>query len=171
MHRLTKEVASAFALTVVGVLTLGIGSAIAENTPIYKCLDRNLGIVYTDLPCKDGEKLDLRPGDADPAAVARLERDREELNMAAQQRLADERRAAMQRDLAFYSQPPAPIMFGPGPQDNSMDYGDYGYGYPLFAYPSNGMRSRFPRANPFVKPSLPLQPRFAPNPPFKVPRQ
>jgi len=167
VQRVAKAVASALALTIVGVLTLGIGSANAENTPIYKCLDRNLGIVYTDLPCKDGERLDLRPGNADPAAVARLERDREELNMAAQQRIADERRASLQRDLAFYSQPPAPMMVGPGPQDYSMDYGDYGYGYPLFAYPSYGMRSR-PRVNPFIKPS---QPRFAPNPPFKVPRQ
>lgn len=165
-QRVAREVASALAL--VGAFTLGIASAHAEGMPIYKCLDRNLGIVYTDLPCKDGEKLDLRPGSADPAAVARLERDREELNMAAQQRLADERRASLQRDLAYYSQPPAPIMVGPGPQDYSTDYGDYGYGYPLFAYPSYGMRSRFPRANPFIKPS---QPRFAPNPPFKVPRQ
>src|SRR5215475_13064656 len=104
----------------VGALVVGVGSAQAESVPIYKCLDRNLGIVYTDLPCKDGEKLDLRPGDADPAAVARLERDREELNLAAAQRIADERRAALQRDLVFYSQPPAapPFIPGPGEQNN-----------------------------------------------------
>src|SRR5262249_61641879 len=117
-QNVAKKVASAFALTVVGALTLGIGSANAENTPIYKCLDRNLGIVYTDLPCKDGERLDLRPGNADPTALARLERDREELNMAAQQRIADEPRASLQRDLAFYSPPPAPILSAPGPPDS-----------------------------------------------------
>ena len=148
----------------VGTFVLVVGSAQAAAVPIYKCLDRNLGIVYTDLPCKDGEELDLRAGDADPAAVARLERDREELNLAAAQRLADERRAAMQRDLAYYSQPPAPIIPSPGDQDN---YGDYGYGYPFYAYPLR-MRPRVPRVNPL---NMSAQPRFAPNPPFKVPKQ
>jgi hypothetical protein len=160
MHRVGfTELAS----ILVSTFFVVVASAQAESVPIYKCLDRNLGIVYTDVPCKDGEKLDLRPGDADPAAVARLERDREELNLAAAQRLADERRAAAQRDLAYYSQPPAPIIPGPGDQDN---YLDYGYGYPAYAYPFR-VRPRTPRVSPL---KMQLQPRFAPNPPFKVPK-
>ena len=75
------------------------------NTPIYKCFDKHLALVYTDLPCKDGELLDLRPGDADPAAVAGLERERERLSLSAAQRIADERRAALQRELADRSRP------------------------------------------------------------------
>jgi hypothetical protein len=152
---------TAVALILGGALFAGVGSARGEGVPIYKCLDRNLGIVYTDLPCKDGEKLDLRAGDADPAAVARLERDREELNLAAAQRIADERRAALQRDLAYFSQPP--IIAEPNVPESSLDYG---YGYPLLAYPMT-FRQRPPQARPRVPP----QPRFAPNPPFVVPRQ
>jgi hypothetical protein len=40
-------------------------------------LDKNLGVLYTDEPCKEGEQLNVRAGDADPAAVARLERQRD----------------------------------------------------------------------------------------------
>ena len=69
-------------------------------TPIYKCLDKNLGLLYTDQPCKDGELMNIRAGDADPAAVARLERAREALDQRAAQRIADQQRAAEQRDLA-----------------------------------------------------------------------
>src|SRR5215467_6897153 len=130
----------------VGALVVGVGTAQGESVPIYKCIDRNLGIVYTDLPCKDGEKLDLRPGDADPAAVARLERDREQLNLAAAQRIADERRAALERDLAYYNQPS--IMATPNAPEPSMDYG---YGYPLLAYPM-AFRPRPPQVRPRVPP-------------------
>jgi hypothetical protein len=50
---------------------------LAAKTPIYKCLDKNLGLLYTDEPCKDGEQLNIRAGDADSAAVARPERQRD----------------------------------------------------------------------------------------------
>ena len=75
----------------------------AASAPIYKCLDRNLGISYTDIPCKDGERLELRTGDADPAAIARLDREREALDRSIGQRIADERRANLQR--RTYDQP------------------------------------------------------------------
>src|ERR1700704_1636095 len=66
----------------------------AATTPIYKCLDKNLGLLYTDQPCKEGEQLNIRPGDADPAAVARLEPQRDALDQSASQRIADLRRPA-----------------------------------------------------------------------------
>src|SRR5262245_65807441 len=62
-------------LVIFASLLLGTGVAHAASTPIYKCFDKHLALVYTDVPCKDGEQLDLRAGDADPAAVARLERE------------------------------------------------------------------------------------------------
>ena len=64
---------------------------------IYKCVDRSLGILYTDVPCKEGERLDVRAGDANPAAIAQLAREREALDRSAAQRIADERRATLQR--------------------------------------------------------------------------
>ena len=93
---------------VVGLaLALGLGfvllapvSVAAATTQIYKCFDKNLGLLYTDEPCKDGEVMTIRAGDADPAAVARLERARDALDQAATQRIADQRYAAAQRDLA-----------------------------------------------------------------------
>lgn len=107
--------------------------------------------------------LDLRPGDADPASVARLERQRDQLDQSAAQRIIDERRAAAQRDLAY------------GMRDETIydrvapDYSDssLGYGYPLLAYP--------PRAHP--RPRRPHPPQMAesrhiaPSPPYTVPRQ
>lgn len=132
------------------------------NTPIYKCFDKNLGLLYTDLPCKDGEQLDLRPGDADPASVARLERERDQLNQSAAQRIVDERRAVAQRDLAYAM--PGEAIYDRG----APDYSDssLAYGYPLLGYPV------FPHPRP-RRPHLPRvaePPRFAPNPPFTVPR-
>ena len=72
-------------------IAFGIATAEAASTPIYKCFDKHLALVYTDVPCKDGEELDLRAGDADPAAVARLDHERELLSLAATQRISDER--------------------------------------------------------------------------------
>jgi hypothetical protein len=95
------------ALLILGLLLLAPGGNSAASTPIYKCLDKNLGLVYTDEPCKDGELLNIRAGDADPAAVARLERVRDALDQSAAQRITDERRIAAQRDLAgWYGREP-----------------------------------------------------------------
>ena len=79
------------------VLTTGSWAA---TTPIYKCLDKNLGLLYTDQPCKEGEQLNTRPGAADPAAVARLERQRDALDQSASQRIADLRRPAAEAESA-----------------------------------------------------------------------
>ena len=81
-------------------VALLVPAGASAATPIYKCLDRNLGLVYTDEPCKDGERMNIRAGDADPAAVARLERARDAIDQSVAQRITDQRRAADQRDLA-----------------------------------------------------------------------
>jgi hypothetical protein len=144
------------AVMVLGAL-LPLTMAKAANTPIYKCFDKHLALVYTDVPCKDGEQLDLRPGDADPAAVARLERERDQLSLSAAQRIADERHAAVQRDLVDRSRP---VIAEPNVADSSSDYG---YGYPVVAYS--------PRTRPRPHRNRPLEASgVAPKPPYMVPR-
>jgi hypothetical protein len=131
----------------------------AATTPIYRCLDRNLGLLYTDEPCKDGEQLNIRPGDADPAAVARLEHQRDALDQSASQRLADLRRPAAEGEGSSQS-PYEPVdergsQFGPA----------YVSGYGIVAYP-------FMHRHP-MRPSrtrLHHVRQFAPKPPYKVPR-
>lgn len=94
-----SQIRSKASAAVAGFLALCLvapgGSSWAATAAIYKCLDRNLGLVYTDLPCKDGERLDIRPGDADPAAVGLLEREREELDQSISQRVAEQRRTML----------------------------------------------------------------------------
>ena len=102
-------------------------AAWAAAAPIYKCLDRSLGVLYTDVPCKDGERLDVRAGDADPAAIAQLAREREALDRSAAQRIADERQAALQR--RYYD--PGPAYWAPdgSAYAEAPDYFPYAYGY------------------------------------------
>lgn len=119
----------------IGLIGLGCGSAAGASAPIYKCFDRNLAIVYTDLPCKGGEQLDLRPGEADPAAVARLEREREALDRSSAQRVTDMRRAALERSQYVFPPDYAPnYVPNYAPNYDAYGYGDlagyfpYGYG-------------------------------------------
>lgn len=137
------------------------GSGWAANSPVYKCFDKNLGLVYTDEPCKDGERLNIRAGDADPTAVARLERQADALDQSADQRIADQRRSAAAGELT--SQFPSQPFDQGGTYDNLPLYmGDYGF----LSYPGMHRRPMRPR-----KPSLRHVRHFAPRPPFVVPRR
>jgi hypothetical protein len=97
------------------------GIATAGTTTVYKCFDRNLGVLYTDQRCK-GEQLDIRAGDPDPVAIAELAREREALSQSAAQPIADPRRAAIERDVpAAWNYPePNGIAYVP-------DYGGWGW--------------------------------------------
>lgn len=132
----------------------------AATTPIYKCLDRNLGLLYTDEPCRDGEQLDIRAGEADPVAVARLERQRDALDQSASQRISDLRAAELEGKSASRS--------GYEPVDGrGLD--DYGA-----AYASDyGIVSRLFMHRHSIQPrkSKPRTRHFAPRPPFDVPRR
>jgi hypothetical protein len=138
---------------------LAPASARAANTTVYRCLDAHLDIVYTDLPCKEGAPLEIRTGDADPAALARLERLRDALDQAAAQRLSEERRLA--------AQPMVPLpMFRDTEAEDMSGYGPY-YTYPVGGY--------FPQHLHRDRERERLAHRFAhrggaPNPPFIVPR-
>jgi hypothetical protein len=156
------------AMILLGALVLATGAADAVTAPIYKCLGSNLGLIYTDQPCKGGEQLDIRAGDADPVAVARLERARDQLDRSAAARIADERRAAAQRDLATLARRQR------DEDRNAADAADYSaalspYDNALLWYPAFGpMRPPHP---PRRRPLRNAAPRdFAPNPPYVVPR-
>lgn len=136
------------------------GSSWAAAAPIYKCFDRNLGLVYTDLPCKDGELLDIRPGSADPAAVARLEHGRDTLERSASERAADERRSAADNE--------ASLRPGYEPEDDGPAYDDES------AHTANYSMIPFPlRRHHLVRirnAELQVSRHVAPRPPYQVPR-
>ena len=142
-----RFVSNKCALMALSILLVASQGALAGTTIIYKCLDRNLGLVYTDEPCKDGERMAIRAGDADPSAVARLERERESLDRSAAQRIADERRIAAQRDLADRAAR-STYTLEPSNPENYAGYAPYdsglAWGYP--PYPGAlSPRSRYPR--------------------------
>lgn len=114
-----------------GAMALAAVPAVAANAPIYKCFDAHLNLVYTDVPCKDGEQLDIRAGNADPAAVARLDRALDRLDQSVAQRIQDERRAAEARPSYAWSPPMTPAQGMADEPDYDYNYNDYnaGYGY------------------------------------------
>ena len=106
------------ACCLVVLLSVATVKSATAGTPIYKCFDRKSDVVYTDQPCKDGALLDVRAGDADPAAVARLERARDSLDQSAAERIRDLRLMAVQPAFGY-----------PGPSgQGSPDYSPYDYG-------------------------------------------
>ncbi|MFO1312773.1 MAG: hypothetical protein U1F41_12000 [Burkholderiales bacterium] len=113
---------------------LALGAALpasAAVTTVYKCFDRNLGVLYTDQPCR-GEQLEIEAGHADPAALAELQREREALSRAMAQRIADNRRTQVETPGYALVQPPlagAEIYYPAG----------WGYGAP---YAEDRMRPR-----------------------------
>jgi len=131
-------------------------AAQAANTIVYRCLDVHLDVVYTDLPCKDGQAFDTRAGEADPAALARLEKLRDALDQSTVQRLSVDRFVAQGVSVA-------PMRPQPEPEDVS-DYGGY-YTYPVAGYAP--VRPHPPRP----RPHRPSGARGgAPAPPYIVPR-
>ena len=140
-------------------LAVFAGGGWAATTPIYKCLDKNLGLLYTDEPCKEGEQLNIRAGDADPAAVARLERQRDALDQSASQRITDLRRTPAEGVAT------ARLPYEPLEERGSYDYGPaYVSDYGIVA--QRVMHHRATRLRPKLR-----MPHFAPPPPYFVPRR
>ena len=167
-RRLDKKIHTAqgpgtgWALSMLCVVLLAPIGGLAATTPIYKCLDKNLGLAYTDEPCKDGELMNIRAGDADPVAVARLERARDAIDQSAAQRIADQRRAAELRDLA------ASYVSADGryAYDYVAPYMPYDYG--AIGWFPGSARHHPPRPRP---PKLMEPRRVAPTPLHMVPRR
>jgi hypothetical protein len=146
------------ALALAAVLLAFTTSARSLNTVVYRCLDGHLGVVYTDVPCKEGEGFEIRAGEADPAAVARLERLREALDQSAVQRLSDERRLAAQTVIA-------PMPYRESDETSGDGYGSY-YTYPVAGYVATRPHPLHPR-----RPHDFRQRRGAPSPPYFIPRR
>jgi len=152
-----KSAALSMALCSFSLASPGVHAA---NTTVYRCLDRHLEVVYTDEPCKEGAPLEIRTADADPAALARLERIRDALDQAAVQRLTEERRLAMQSVL------PLPTGRNLAESEDGLDYGSY-YTYPVGGYaPQHVHRAR----DHDRKRQRMASRRGAPSPPYIVPR-
>jgi len=77
---------------VAGVLVniVVVSSVAVADTPIYKCKNAHGGLLYADTPCNGGERINLKSGVADPAAILRLERAQATLDELAAKRRADE---------------------------------------------------------------------------------
>ena len=159
MHRFGTFSGRALALA---LGALASTSAFAASTTIYKCFDSHLSLVYTDSPCKEGERMDINPGEADPVAVSKLEHARDMLDRAAAERLSDDRRAAALQAIA------AMTRYRTEDDRAILDYPaasmfDFGYPlFPAFARPHRA-RHRMPRHAQLHG--------FAPNPPYFVPRR
>jgi hypothetical protein len=147
MRPTQSKIAAGFAsycAVAMGVLLWATADASWGATAIYKCFDRKSDVVYTDQPCKDGAPLDIQAGDADPVAVARLERVRDAFEQSASERIRDMRMIDAQRNFS------TPWYSGPGPADYAMNspyddggmWGLAGFGFPVFAH------NRFPHGRP-----------------------
>ena len=133
----------------------------AAGTVVYRCLDAHLGVVYTDVPCKDGAPFDVYTGEVDAAAVAKLERARDALDQSAAQRISDERRLAGQKELLAAQ---LPREAGDGYNGQGM-VADGAYTYPIAGFAP--VRPHPPRHRA-MRPSTPRG--GAPSPPYIVPR-
>ena len=146
----------------------GVGVADAATAPIYKCLGNNLGMIYTDQPCKGGERLDVHAGDPDPAAVARLQSARDQLDRGAAVRLVEERRAATQRDLAAWTRRQREEdRIAADASEDAAALSPYDYSLPWYSglVPMHARHPSRPHPPPAAAPR-----HFAPTPPYVVPR-
>ncbi len=135
------------------VLLGASGATWAGATKVYKCFDRNLAILYTDEPCK-GEEMTIRAGEADPAAVAELQRERDAVARSAAQRIADNRRAALVRDTSpqwIYA--PDAVATGGGAEVYYPAYG--GVPYAGARRPRAGMQDARPAERERFVPNVP----------------
>ena len=151
------------------VLAIGVvGVAVAATAPIYKCLGNDLGMIYTDQPCKGGERLDVHAGDTDPAAVARLQSARDQLDRSAATRLIEERRAATQRDLAAWARRQREEdRIAADASEDTAALSPYDYSLPWYS----GLVPMHARHPSRPHPPRAAAPRhFAPTPPYVVPR-
>ena len=121
------------ALAALCVILAASGSASAASTTVYKCFDRNLGVLYTDEPCP-GEQMNVKTRDADPVALAELQRERDALARSTAQRIQDSHRASLER---AYTEPY--VAYAPdenmGAYNDGGGYFPYGYAYPQSARP------------------------------------
>ncbi len=155
--------------TVRANLALGFAIAVstaanASDTPIYKCVRPDGGVLYTDSLCKGRKQLDIQPSAPDPAAIERLERAQAAFDRSAAKRVAEAeinaaRTAERERLLAEAeaARRDADAAFTYASGNDVVGWAPY----PVFVHP------RVHRPRP---PRLPMRPRPTPNPRLLVPQ-
>jgi hypothetical protein len=133
LHQRARLAATALAALCLGAVVSQ--PANAAVTTVYKCFDRNLGVLFTDEPC-GGERMQIQAGQADPAAVEALARERDAVSRSAEQRIIDNRRASLQQDMGPQWAYPPQNMEPTGYAPAYLPYGGYDYG-------SNGPGRRY----------------------------
>lgn len=136
----------------------------AATTTVYRCLDAHLNVVYTDVKCKEGESFEIQTAEADAAALARLDKQREALDRSADERLKTERLVAAQRFV------PVPMASETGSEDGP-GYGGY-YTYPVAGYgPAFNDHPLRPKLDRHLDRHAHHRHGGAPSPPYVVPRR
>jgi hypothetical protein len=156
---LAMRTARAGALVLALLSSLIAMTAYAANTIVYRCLDAHLEVVYTDVPCKEGAPFEISAGDADPAALARLERIRDGLDQAAVQRLSDVRRSAGPT-----------VMPVPMARESEVEEAGGYYTYPVAGYVSTRPQAAKASSHARSARHARIARGGAPSPPYIVPR-
>jgi hypothetical protein len=149
------------------VVAFGFGApSHASDVPIFKCMQADGQLLYTDTPCKGGEVLRIsKAPPPDPAALRQLERARDALDISAARRKAKEEFEAARRDeldrLTREEETARQAAYA-AMMDTYIGYAPWWGWYPGFAQP------RPHRPEP---PEVENPKRFAPRPPYFVPRR
>ena len=148
------------------VVALGFtASSHASDVPIFKCMQADGQRLYTDTPCKGGEVLRIpQTAPPDPAALRQLERARDALDISAARRKAKEEFESVRRDESdrLMREEDARQAAYAAMMDTYIGYAPWWGWYPGFAQP----RPHRPEPPPVENPK-----RFAPHPPYVVPRR
>jgi len=141
------------------LLAVTIASHAAAQA-VYRCDDGKGGTLYADAPCKGGAKVDLLPGNADPAAIERLRREQrafDERQAAREARAEREARALREQRWAERSWP---IEFGAPVERPLPDWYYWGGVWPWYSVAPEPppMRPRPPRPEQPPAPYVPAAP-------------
>jgi len=154
-------------LLAAAALLLAAAGARAADTTVYRCPDGKGRVLYTDVPCRNAEVVDLRPGEAAPGAAQRLAAAQAELDAGMQAFRAAEAAAAAQRAATAF----VPMSPYAAPPVADTPYEDFGYwpwyGGGVLDRPDH--RPRPPARPPHVQPVKSVVPATPPRSP-RVPQ-
>jgi hypothetical protein len=161
MSKLDSAVRTSLALGFAVVLS---AVANAAEVPTYKCVESTGSVLYTDMPCKGGQLLDIRAGASDPAAVQRLEQAQAAFDRYAAQRATDAQiESARREELSLLREEEAARMAA----DAATTYTDNNYALAWGSFPAF-VRHPFHRHRPA---RMPMSARVIHKPPMAVPQR
>jgi hypothetical protein len=139
-------------------LTLGMAAPLGvhADATIYRCTGTGGHVTFTDEPCADGVRVDVRAGQGDPAAIARLRQEQEAFDRRDAQRRAALRDIELRRlEVEARRFQEADWRLGPMPaaEPGCAYCGGFAW-YVPWALPAN------PPRPPLAKPRPPVQPPY-----------